>query len=136
MNISSTCQPLILVYHKQAQIQYIKITTKNKPKRNKTPIVNSPPINAYDDNIDSNAPIVSVNASINQNNKSTNNSTPNKTTNNQNTNSAKCWQIDYYRPYFDVDTSSLLTRLKRSMIPTSQFLDSEMNEKADLLCLY
>ena len=74
-----------------------------------------------------------TNQNINTTNKT---STSNTKANNENTVSAKCWQIEYYRPYFDVDTTSLLSRLKKSMIPTSTFLDKEMNEQPDLLCLF
>ena len=54
-------------------------------------------------------------------------------TNASNTKSIKCWQIEYYQPYFNVDTISLLQRLKRSLLPLQPFLDKELNEEPDLL---
>lgn len=48
---------------------------------------------------------------------------------------AKCWSIQYYQPWFDIDTNQELHRLKKSLLPflASNFFDKELDEKPDLL---
>ena len=48
---------------------------------------------------------------------------------------AKCWNVEFYQSYFDIDTSDELQRLKKALIPflSGPFLDKELGEKADLL---
>jgi len=47
---------------------------------------------------------------------------------------AKCWSIQYYQPWFDIDTNQELHRLKKSLLPflASNFFDKELDEKPDL----
>eukprot|EP00484_Ammonia_sp_Unknown_P001575 CAMPEP_0197021728 /NCGR_PEP_ID=MMETSP1384-20130603/2675_1 /TAXON_ID=29189 /ORGANISM="Ammonia sp." /LENGTH=231 /DNA_ID=CAMNT_0042449631 /DNA_START=90 /DNA_END=782 /DNA_ORIENTATION=+ len=70
----------------------------------------------------------STNINIGSNNL---NDTPSGT---QLASTAKCWNIEYYQPYFDIDTSDELQRLKKALFPFAggEFLDKELNEKPDL----
>jgi len=47
---------------------------------------------------------------------------------------AKCWNIQYYRPWFDLDTNQELHRLKKAMLPfvSGIFYDKELDERPDL----
>jgi len=47
---------------------------------------------------------------------------------------AKCWNIQYYQPWFDLDTNQELHRLKKALLPflSSRFFDKELDEKPDL----
>jgi len=68
------------------------------------------------------------------NNLNTNAQTPTTTTGEPIDPNAKCWSIQYYRPWFDIDTNQELHRLKKSLLPflSSNFFDKELDEKPDL----
>ncbi|KAG9029253.1 hypothetical protein FRB95_005527 [Tulasnella sp. JGI-2019a] len=42
------------------------------------------------------------------------------------------WTVDYYRQYFDVDTSTVLLRCYGSMVPTSDFINDVCDSKPDM----
>ena len=48
---------------------------------------------------------------------------------------AKCWSIQYYQPWFDIDTNQELHRLKKSLLPflSANFFDKDLDEEPDLL---
>ena len=48
---------------------------------------------------------------------------------------AKCWNLQYYQPYFDIDTNQELYRLRKALLPfrSGEFFDKELGEKPDLL---
>eukprot|EP01083_Nonionella_stella_P239197 837450_1 len=47
---------------------------------------------------------------------------------------ANCWNIQYYQPYFDIDTTQELQRLRKALLPfiSGPFIDKELGEKPDL----
>mmetsp|Transcript_9875 Transcript_9875/g.15013 ORF Transcript_9875/g.15013 Transcript_9875/m.15013 type:complete len:296 (-) Transcript_9875:128-1015(-) len=47
---------------------------------------------------------------------------------------AKCWHVEYYQTYFDVDTKDELHRLRKALFPfrSGAFYDPDLNEKPDL----
>eukprot|EP01084_Bolivina_argentea_P124629 220852_1 len=51
-----------------------------------------------------------------------------------NPSNARCWNVEYYQTYFDIDTSQELYRLKKALFPflSGQFYDKELNDKPDL----
>lgn len=53
---------------------------------------------------------------------------------NENYKNAKCWQLQYYQPYFDIDTYNLLLRLRSPflILGKKKIFDIESNEKSDL----
>ena len=48
---------------------------------------------------------------------------------------AKCWHVQYYQPWFDLDTAQELQRLRKALLPFTAkiFFDKELDEKPDLL---
>eukprot|EP00483_Globobulimina_turgida_P011400 UN11422 len=56
------------------------------------------------------------------------------TENDLNASNASCWHIEYYQPYFDIDTNQELQRLTKALLPFTggEFFDPELNEKPDL----
>mmetsp|Transcript_49429 Transcript_49429/g.44228 ORF Transcript_49429/g.44228 Transcript_49429/m.44228 type:complete len:290 (-) Transcript_49429:39-908(-) len=54
--------------------------------------------------------------------------------NNTDASNAKCWNVQYYQPYFDLDTSDELIRIRKALLPflAGEFYDKDLDEKPDL----
>lgn len=90
--------------------------------------------NTNDSKIDNNSSSTNINiGSIGNNDNNNNDKTANG--NNIDPSNAKCWNIEYYQTYFDLDTSDELMRLKKALLPfmAGQFFDKDLDEKPDLL---
>eukprot|EP01084_Bolivina_argentea_P149900 261792_1 len=77
---------------------------------------------------------ISGNIAVNIEQKDMKNGNEKNNENNENNVSANCWNIQYYQPYFDVDTNQELQRLRKALLPfmSGEFFDTELNEKPDL----
>ena len=83
---------------------------------------------------DPNSPI------LGQTMKKSNNNNQNNNNNNSNDNNnqgflTKCFKIESYQAYFDIDTKSELNRIRKALVPfgyNNKFIDDDINEKPDL----
>jgi len=72
---------------------------------------------------------ISSNPNVNNNSISSGN---NNKENNANNKPPRCWELAYYQPYFDVDTTSELLRIRKALLPCGKEPLFGENEKPDL----
>jgi len=70
------------------------------------------------------------NAISSSSNFSSNNTNENNTKNNKD--AARCWELAYYQPYFDIDTSNELLRVRKALFPFTDEPFFKQHDKPDL----
>lgn len=93
--------------------------------------------NSIDKNIDNTNDKINKSSSTNIDIGYTGNNDNKTPQNNIDASNAKCWNIQYYQPYFDLDTSDELLRLRKALLPfmAGEFYDKDLDEKPDLLSI-